>query len=799
MKLKLNISDKFLMAFVAVLFSLSTACEQDYELELPLAVMQKTQRLDAAGGQTHVLVYATDDWTASFDGDIRWAEISKASGSGNGEFVFTFELNPGIVRKADVVLTSGSHREVITMIQNGYVSEPQLTLMKKQLLLPDWKSGVSVAFDTNMDLALERIATEVVYGDEAETPGWISDVTVTEDAVLFTTAANESGEERTAQLVLSVNDNVNDRVYSSSITITQGTEAGYMRFPEDSFDVESFAKRIADTWSTNMEAFFDEVECEVVYAGGSSDWISDIVLESDAVSFDVAENTTSGIREATLRFTYSDDDGNSCSAEQKVVQARPALEMSFGELRAMQAAAGEIGLERDFIVGTVISEPGNANLETNPHTSWTAVDHSVNAKTAYIQSLDGKYGFRIQAAAEADVEALPRYATVKIALAGLKLVREDAPVQYTLADFTAANVLETTSGSASSLVRKERYIADLTDDDLYTFVSLKDVELAFNMGSYGNMHDGFALKSDVVTGGNATATRCDCVPRTLRDIQGKTLNMLVNAQTPWRRTGSRVPQGSGIVSGILVHSTLPRYGGDIGRYQLRPLSEADLVLHATESFSAKLVDWEWASKTMTAEAGSDRRIPANTGTGIMDTSSPLTGTKIGRTTAFTGLSFASFSGSFAGRYNGTWWNFTRNEGEWVSWTFSTSEITGNDRHLTLVFTAGLGNQTDKTMGAPLYWDLEYSTDGVNFTTFEEDVLIYPAPVFAYTGMNMPANLPEYVFELPDALLGQANVTVRLKAASTVCSSMSGLDSENVTASTGAVYFRFEEVTVKYNK
>ena len=66
-------------------------------------------------------------------------------------------------------------------------------------------------------------------------------------------------------------------------------------------------------------------------------------------------------------------------------------------------------------------------------------------------------------------------------------------------------------------------------------------------------------------------------------------------------------------------------------------------------------------------------------------------------------------------------------------------------------------------------------------------------------MNMPANLPEYVFELPDALLGQANVTVRLKAASTVCSSMSGLDSENVTASTGAVYFRFEEVTVKYNK
>ena len=107
-----------------------------------------------------------------------------------------------------------------------------------------------------------------------------------------------------------------------------------------------------------MEAFFDEVECEVVYAGGSSDWISDIVLESDAVSFDVAENTTSGIREATLRFTYSDDDGNSCSAEQKVVQARPALEMSFGELRAMQAASSVCSSMSGLDSGNVTASTG---------------------------------------------------------------------------------------------------------------------------------------------------------------------------------------------------------------------------------------------------------------------------------------------------------------------------------------------------------------------------------------------------------------------------------------------------------
>lgn len=804
MKLKLNIAGRlFLMTFVASLFSLTTACEQDYELDLPLAVMQNTQNLDAGGGQTHVLVYASGDWKIALDQDVNWATIDRRSGSGNGEFVFTFELNPGIVRKVDVVLTSGSRREVISMIQKGFVSEAQLTIKKTQLDLPDWKAGVQVAFDTNMDLALERVETKIVYGDEAETSAlaadWISNVTVTEDAILFEAAANDTDAARTAQLVVSVNDNVNNKVYSSMATITQETESGYMRFDSAEFDVESFAKQIVDPWTTNMDVFFGNVVCEIDYLSGTPDWITNVVLESETVTFDVAENTTSGTREAMLKFSYSDDDGNSCSAEQKIVQARPAAELSFAELRALQTAAGQVVLERDFIIGTIISEPGNANLEVNPHVTWTSVNSLMNETTAYIQSVDGQYGFRIQTTSKAEIEALLRYATVKIALSGLTLIREDNPMRYTLSNFTAANVLETTAGSASSLVGKKKYIADLTDADLYTFVSLKDVEFAFDYGAYGNMHDGYALKSSVVTGGNASQVRCDCVPRTLRDVQGKTLNMLINAQTSWRRAGHRVPLGSGVASGILVHSTLARYGGDLGRYQLRPLYEEDLAIDGTEGFSAKLVEWEWITKTMTAEEGSDRRLPANIGTGIMTTSAELSGAKLGRTTAFIGETFATPHPSTAGRYNGKWWNFTSNEGESVSWNFSTSEVTGSNRHLTLVFTAALGNQSATTMCAPLYWDVEYSTDGTNFTKLKEDVQINPAPVFTHELMNQPAGLAEYVYELPDALCGQPNVTVRLKAASKVCTTSTGLTNGTVKPSDAAVYFRFEAITIKYNK
>lgn len=804
MKLKPNISGRLLlMTLVTGLFA-QTACEQDYELDLPLAVTQNTLNLDAGGGQTHVLVYSSGDWNVAFDGDIPWATIDRTSGSGNGEFVFTFELNPGIVRKADVILTSGSNRQVISMIQNGFVGEASLTIMKESAKLPDWESLARVPFDTNMDLALERITSRVTYGDGAEetaSEGWISDIVVTEDAILFETAANDTGESRLARLIVEVNDNVNEKIYSSSIEIVQEAESGYMRFEQDELEVESFAKQIVDPWTTNMELFFDDVECEIIYGTGDSGWITNVVPGNESVTFDVAENMSAGTREATLKFTYSDENGNRCSAEQRIVQARPAAEVPFEELREMQPAAGKILLERDFIIGTVISEPGNSNLETNPHLSWTEVDYSVNEKTAYVQSADGRYGFRIQTETESDVEALQRYATVKISLAGLTLTREEEPVRYTLSGLTAANVLESTPGSSSTITRKEKYIEDLTDDDLYTFVSLKDVEFAFDGGTYGNFHEGYALKSDLIPGGNATATRCDCVPRTLRDVHGSTLNMLVNSQTSWRRPGHRVPQGSGTASGILVHSSLLRYApdGNIGRYQLRPLCEEDLAISNSEGFSTKLVEWEWSAPVKTEE-GSKSRIVPTLGSGVMDTSAQLvSGNETGRTANWIGLSFSSYASSTAGRYNGKWWNFDKNEGESVSWSFSTSGVTGPDRHLTLVFTAVIGNQTATTMHGPNYWNLEYSTDGVIFTPLKENFLIYPAPLFAYSGMNMPAGIPEYVFELPDALCGQPNVTIRIKAASKVCSSSAALASSEVKKTDGAVYFRFDAVTIKYNK
>ncbi|MDE7443531.1 MAG: hypothetical protein K2M65_05155, partial [Muribaculaceae bacterium] len=327
----------------------------------------------------------------------------------------------------------------------------------------------------------------------------------------------------------------------------------------------------------------------------------------------------------------------------------------------------------------VISDPGNANLETNPQPTWNTVDLTESSRTAYIQSMDGAYGFRIKLADGVAANVLPRFATVKISLADLEMEREDSPVRYTLRNFTEANVLEMTSGSASSLPEKKIHINQITDNDIYTLVTFQDMELAFPYGVWGNMHNGFAVVSDVNPKGNATQTRCDCVPRFFRDKNGSVIPMLINAQTPWRGDTKYVPKGSGTVTGIIVHSLLSRYNGngELGTYQFRVMDRSDIKLSDTNNVTANIAEWQWTggASTIMTVAGSASQIRANSGSGIMDTDSPLSGTKTALTTNFFSIGNAATGTTLAFRYNGPWWDFTNNKGYNVSWTFSTAGIT----------------------------------------------------------------------------------------------------------------------------
>ena len=69
---------------------------------------------------------------------------------------------------------------------------------------------------------------------------------------------------------------------------------------------------------------------------------------------------------------------------------------SFETLRAKVGnKEGIIVPDGTVIEGVIISDYKSMNMETAPQVSSTEVDPSLNFRTAYIQSLDGKYGFRI--------------------------------------------------------------------------------------------------------------------------------------------------------------------------------------------------------------------------------------------------------------------------------------------------------------------------------------------------------------------------------------------------------------------
>lgn len=362
------------MALMLCVMLLVSSCEKEYKLELPLAVTQESLDLGAGGGSTHVLVYCTGNWTASLKNidDESWASIDKASGKENGEFIFNYADNPGVQRMAVVVITSGERTQEIKMKQSGFLTTAELVPAKSAVTIPSWKSDLSIGFETNMGLALERIKSGVEYSTDGENftaatnedPGWITDIVVSEDLITFKTAANETGTTRMARLIVSVYDNVKGKSYKATTLVTQEAQGGYFRFEnaETPTVVESFAKDVVFPWTTNMEMFFDAVKFEVAYTEPGEEWITNITPETDGLHASILESRYAGERHAAIKMSYNGPEG-SVTATCNVTQDKPALEVPYADLRARLTAAGTVTLESDFIMAQVISEPGNPNME----------------------------------------------------------------------------------------------------------------------------------------------------------------------------------------------------------------------------------------------------------------------------------------------------------------------------------------------------------------------------------------------------------------------------------------------------
>ena len=259
-------------------------------------------------------------------------------------------------------------------------------------------------------------------------------------------------------------------------------------------------------------------------------------------------------------------------------------------MTGVQTCALPISVDEDILIeGIVVSDFHSKNMEANPSVSYDKVDVTVNDCTAYLESPDGRYGFRLRFDTPED-NVLARGTRLSLSLSGTVLTREENPERYTISSLVGENMVESVAGEAIPV--KQRRISELTDDDVYTFVSLENTEFLFKEGSYANVYENYSLSSDVNASQTGNNNRMDGWASLLMDDAGNSIYAPVNMLCLWRRSGQGVPQGTGTTHGIVVHNELPRYG-NVGRYQIRVLDESGFGMEwAGESAYTEFAEWD---------------------------------------------------------------------------------------------------------------------------------------------------------------------------------------------------------------
>lgn len=761
------------MTLASALFAASCQKETESPTTMTLAVNDNTINLEPKSGKEHVLVYAKGQWNADFKEAVEWAAIEEGSGTGNGEFILTYKKNPDILRRAEILLTAAGVDKTITITvnQEGEKGTPKLAFAENEKSYIAWEVKDAIAVESNINQSLIKAESSVA---------WIGSLELKDGQLSFTVAENTTGEARKGTLTVSYTD-IDESVYRAVAEITQGAEPGHLALNETEMAIEAFAGTKTAPWDCVLGTFMPELASSVTYEGSQKDWISNVTTTTEALSFDVTDNDTKEARTAVIKVELA---SKGIAVELKVTQGVKTRQYSFEELRAVLPSAGEQAFEGDFFEGVIVADAGQKNMETNPMTSATSYDDNESAITNYVQSLDGKYGMRLKFATAAD-NTLKKGDKVKISLAGATLVREDNPVRYTLRGVSANTV---TVEENVQLAARQKTIAELTDEDVYTWTTLKDVEIAFSYGSYNNIRTSW-LGFDA-----NVANRQNLDYRILMDSSHSTINMLVNSDVEWYMTDNGVPQGSGDISGVIVSTTTSYHDANLlGKYQIRPLELSDIVLGDT-GFSEKLV--EWFSVDTPKATLSGNIFSATLGDGKMEGVNP------NQTT-----SYLNFTGknenAKAFRYDGVWWDTaTGKAGDTVKWTFSTSSCSG--KKLVFVFNAVLGKLTEDKYGqAPVNWNVEYSLNGTDYVLIKK-IFIRPLPKKSTDLTVLPSAADEYCIELPLEVSGQENVTIRLSASDdTTIDFATGEYTAKVTfkpdTKNKGQYIRFGAVAVKYNK
>ncbi len=522
-------------------------------------------------------------------------------------------------------------------------------------------------------------------------------------------------------------------------------------------------------------------------ATGAVNWVSGLQLKEGYLFFKADTNQLPVERAVMLRLSYLDALGTT-TQDSILIKQQPgmsyegAVQKDFAYVK--QTLASGIINENIFVEGVVISDKGHPNMaqNLNKSTDKHSLDKTENSIAVYVQSPDGSSGLYFKTKTPGD-NIFNFNDRVKIWLKGLTVQQLQDPSRTIVAGLDVIHIMKKDAGTGL-LQPKEKYMSALTDNDLYTYVKLKDVEISVPSGAFTNINEGYAA-------------RMDCYPLNIRDIQGSSMYMLTNLDVLYRRDGKRVPQGSGAVAGIVVHETYDRYGGNIGRYSIRHLKREDIALNEDRGngFSAVLVEWS-RFKTEYAATPTETQNPLtpDIGNGRIYQSGKkyldFTASGITPTTDYNGLlqEPATNKGAVANGGWGCkgWWNATSNTGE--SWIIEVS-TKGISSPLSLQV------EGNSDVGGPRNFVAEWSVDNAAWNSLG-NFTFQDVANWSNTLLTQVAGQKVLNFRLPQAASGQDKLYIRLRVANKTAGTTNAATGGSITATATC---RLSHVSVKYNK
>ena len=363
----------------------------------------------------------------------------------------------------------------------------------------------------------------------------------------------------------------------------------------------------------NTNIPFKYIDIAKEYAAEGADWIENVNIAENTDGSSELELTLAGNtdpvapRAASVLFSYTDGWGDHVSLLVNVLQK--SANNTFGEVISIDKliekyATGKTINDYVILEGFVVSNKDGGNAGSNEQKTTSAIDYSVSERTVYLEAVDGSRGVSVLMDSEAD-NVFDQYDKVQILMHGAVANLKEEPLRCDITGVNKTMVISRVSGSKADIPVKERYINELSDEDVYTYVTLKDVEIPVRKGALCPANEGYT----VATG----AHRFSEFARLVRDIKGNDIYMVTNTVCSYRNDGSRLPYGSGRISGVIVHDAFPRMDwrngadpaevdddpelGNIGRYQIRHQNKSDIwgqmADNFEDGFSALLTEYRY--------------------------------------------------------------------------------------------------------------------------------------------------------------------------------------------------------------